>query len=117
MIPWRVFLVTVLLKYHPRRALALLLRKVGGARRQKERKGPQRYWRDGHIYRPMPNLAMDLALEDRREQAAERALAGSGRRKRFKHPGKSSVEYRSWVQPSFWSLICKVNNLKLKHPD
>ena len=81
MIPCWVFLVTVPLKYHPRRALALLLRKVGGARSQKERKGSQRYWRDGHIYRPMPNLAMDLALGDRREQAAERALAGSARRK------------------------------------
>ena len=89
MIPLRVFLVTVPLNHHIRRALTLLLRKVGGARKQQERKGPARSWRDGHISRPPSNPAVEPALENRKEQAAKRALAGSVKEK-VSHPGKFS---------------------------
>ena len=88
MTPCWVFLVTVLLKYHPRRALALILWNVGGTRRQEARKELQKFWRSGHIHRLVPILAMDLVLGERKEQAVERALAGKGKRIRFKTPRK-----------------------------
>ena len=81
MIPCWVFLVTVPLKYHPRRALALLLWKVGGVRSQQERKEHLRFWRDGHTSRLILNLAVETTMGNRGEQAAVRALAGNGRRK------------------------------------
>ena len=92
MTPCWVFLVTVLLKHHPRRALALLLRNVGGTRRQEAGKDLQKFWRNGHIHRLVPILAMDLVLGERKEQAVERAQAGNGNRSRFQHPGKKREE-------------------------
>ena len=96
MIPLRVFLVTVPLNQHLRRALTLLLRKVGGILIKQESKGPARSWRDGHIFRPPWNPAVEPALANRKEQAVRRALEGR-ERKKVSYPGKlsSGVERNS----------------------
>ena len=82
----------------------MLLWKVGGARSQQERKEHLRFWRDGHTSRLMSNLAVEIALENRGEQAAVRALAGNGRRK-VTHPGKNRRVGEKGSTTLFWSMI------------
>ena len=81
--------------------------KVGGARSRQERGEHPRFWRDGHTSQLKSNLAVEVALENRGEQADMRALAGKGRRK-VTHPGKSRRGGEKGSTTLFWSMISAI---------
>ena len=99
-----MFLVTVTLLQHLQRALASVLRNVGGLRRMKEGRGPARSWKGGPINQLPWTSVVDLLLASRKEQEGKRAPAGNVGVE-VPHPGKQGKENREEVQLFLWNMI------------